>query len=354
MTLSWDAADERVVVEVFPFTEEAVVEPGTPEEEIEEPEPEEVLVVRLPAGLARAFSKRAQAVVSAGRPPCPFCGGPLDPAGHLCPRANGFRRTAPNPRRDPSRRGDAMDEHDLLNRGELEIRGRIMPASNATFFGAVVLGEPECRVRLQAGRGGAAAVGLPRRHPGRARGRGLRRLRGARLGRRAADGAARGRTRGRGDGAGLARARPRSGPGRPGARGRGAGGLPARPRRVRRRRPAHLAGARGQRRAAPDGGVRRRRQQRRPQGRARAGDDRRPPLRRRPRGLFNVDDKLRTVLWGWAHEPLEPDDAASLRSLADQLCSATSELRREPVRPARRATRSPPRSPAASGCCAAT
>lgn len=93
MTLAWDATDERIVVEVFPYAEESVVEPGTPEEEIEDPEPEELLVVRLPAGLARAFSKRAQAVVSAGRPPCPFCGGPVDPAGHLCPRANGFRRT---------------------------------------------------------------------------------------------------------------------------------------------------------------------------------------------------------------------------------------------------------------------
>ncbi len=97
MTLSWDSADERVVVEVFPFSEDSVVEPGTPEEEIEEPEPEEVLVVRLPAGLARAFSKRAQAVVGAGREPCPFCGSPLDPSGHLCPRANGFRRTATPP-----------------------------------------------------------------------------------------------------------------------------------------------------------------------------------------------------------------------------------------------------------------
>jgi uncharacterized repeat protein (TIGR03847 family) len=97
MTLSWDAADERLVVEVFPFNEAAVVEPGTPEEEIEEPEPDEVLVVRLSPGLARAFSKRAQAVVSAGREQCPFCGGPMDPTGHLCPRANGFRRTAADP-----------------------------------------------------------------------------------------------------------------------------------------------------------------------------------------------------------------------------------------------------------------
>lgn len=93
MTLSWDASDERIVVEVFPFTEEAVAAPDQPEEEIEEPEPEELFVVRMPAGLARAFSKRAQAVVAAGRQPCPFCGNPLDPEGHLCPRANGFKRT---------------------------------------------------------------------------------------------------------------------------------------------------------------------------------------------------------------------------------------------------------------------
>ena len=94
MTLSWDTSDERIVVEVFPFTEEAVASPDQPEEEVEEPEPEEVLLVRLPAALARAFSKRAQTVVYAGRPPCPFCGGPVDPSGHLCPRANGFRRTS--------------------------------------------------------------------------------------------------------------------------------------------------------------------------------------------------------------------------------------------------------------------
>jgi uncharacterized repeat protein (TIGR03843 family) len=31
------------------------------------------------------------------------------------------------------------DEHELLNRGEIELQGRIMPASNATFFGTVTL-----------------------------------------------------------------------------------------------------------------------------------------------------------------------------------------------------------------------
>jgi uncharacterized repeat protein (TIGR03847 family) len=96
MTLSWDAADNRVVIEVFPFTEAAVVSPEQLGEDLEEPEPEEIFLVRIAAAQARAFVKRAAQVIEAGRPTCPFCGGPIDPAGHLCVRANGFRR------RDPS------------------------------------------------------------------------------------------------------------------------------------------------------------------------------------------------------------------------------------------------------------
>jgi uncharacterized repeat protein (TIGR03847 family) len=39
--------------------------------------------------VARAVVERALRVVSAGRPPCPLCGAPLDPRGHICPRRNG-------------------------------------------------------------------------------------------------------------------------------------------------------------------------------------------------------------------------------------------------------------------------
>jgi uncharacterized repeat protein (TIGR03847 family) len=42
--------------------------------------------------IANAFVKLARKVVSAGRLPCPFCGLPLNKDGHLCPRANGYRR----------------------------------------------------------------------------------------------------------------------------------------------------------------------------------------------------------------------------------------------------------------------
>lgn len=95
MTLSWDPDDERVVIEVFPFTEAAVVTPDQLDEDFEEPEPDEVFLVRIPAGSARAFVKRAEQVLGAGRPDCPFCGNPIDPDGHLCVRANGFRRRDP-------------------------------------------------------------------------------------------------------------------------------------------------------------------------------------------------------------------------------------------------------------------
>jgi uncharacterized repeat protein (TIGR03847 family) len=97
MTLSWDVADERIVIEVFPYTEAAVISPEQleDEEEFTEPDPEEVFLVRIPAGDARAFVKRAHQVLEAGRPSCPFCGNPIDPDGHLCVRANGFRRRDP-------------------------------------------------------------------------------------------------------------------------------------------------------------------------------------------------------------------------------------------------------------------
>jgi uncharacterized repeat protein (TIGR03847 family) len=95
MTLSWDPDDERVVIEVFPYTEAAVVSPDQLDEELTEPEPDEVFLVRIDAGSARAFVKRAAQVLEAGRPSCPFCGNPIDPEGHLCVRANGFRRRDP-------------------------------------------------------------------------------------------------------------------------------------------------------------------------------------------------------------------------------------------------------------------
>jgi uncharacterized repeat protein (TIGR03847 family) len=91
MSLGWD--DERGVVLI-----EATHETDDPPDDADEPTEQtdataaESLRVTLSPAQARAFARRTQALVSAGRPPCPFCGGPLDPTGHVCPRANGYRR----------------------------------------------------------------------------------------------------------------------------------------------------------------------------------------------------------------------------------------------------------------------
>jgi uncharacterized repeat protein (TIGR03847 family) len=98
ITLSWEAEAQVVVIEFFPMSEESVVveaetEDDTDDAEVEiEVEASEVLVVKLEPSYARGFAKRAQTVVAAGRPPCQFCGNPVDPEGHICPRANGYRR----------------------------------------------------------------------------------------------------------------------------------------------------------------------------------------------------------------------------------------------------------------------
>ncbi len=74
---------------------QAIADSRSPEDEealMEISENQDILRVLLTLSYAESFAKRAIAVVGAGRAPCPFCGGPIDPNGHLCPRANGYRR----------------------------------------------------------------------------------------------------------------------------------------------------------------------------------------------------------------------------------------------------------------------
>ena len=56
----------------------------------EEDEYEELGRIRLSItrGQAIAFCEHADAAVSAGRPPCHWCDGVVDPDGHVCPRMN--------------------------------------------------------------------------------------------------------------------------------------------------------------------------------------------------------------------------------------------------------------------------
>ena len=45
----------------------------------------------LSRGQGRVLSRKIAEVVAAGRPICPLCEMPIDPEGHVCPRANGHR-----------------------------------------------------------------------------------------------------------------------------------------------------------------------------------------------------------------------------------------------------------------------
>ncbi len=90
MVLTWDGEAREIVVEARAQVEEGEEEPDEEDEEDEDAaEGPDMLRVRMPAQAARVFVDRALRVVSAGRPPCPFCGLPLNPEGHLCPRRNG-------------------------------------------------------------------------------------------------------------------------------------------------------------------------------------------------------------------------------------------------------------------------
>ncbi len=119
MTLGWDPEHEQVVIEARAQQEadedddedgapddadDADAEDDDEEEEEEEdddepaaleiddsdPDGPDLVRVRLTPLAARAFVERSLRTVAAGRPPCPFCGQPLDPTGHICPRKNGY------------------------------------------------------------------------------------------------------------------------------------------------------------------------------------------------------------------------------------------------------------------------
>ena len=79
MSLGWDPSTAQIVIEAFPM-------PPVDDDTgmvLDDVEPEEVLVVRIPVGAARAFAQRTRQVVGAGRPICSLCDVPMDP-GHEC------------------------------------------------------------------------------------------------------------------------------------------------------------------------------------------------------------------------------------------------------------------------------
>jgi uncharacterized repeat protein (TIGR03847 family) len=90
--ISWSQEDQRILVEVQAIGDESVTELLTDEEAVLIEDAPDLLTFSLRISQARSLCDRTDAVVAAGRQPCPFCGLPVNPEGHLCPRANGYRR----------------------------------------------------------------------------------------------------------------------------------------------------------------------------------------------------------------------------------------------------------------------
>lgn len=95
LSVAWDAGRRRVVLEAHdrpePMDVEELEQAGGEDFPWSGMPPQSVQVVLEPAR-ARAFALRCAASLEGGRAACPFCGQPLDPSGHICPRANGYRR----------------------------------------------------------------------------------------------------------------------------------------------------------------------------------------------------------------------------------------------------------------------
>jgi uncharacterized repeat protein (TIGR03847 family) len=73
--VAYDEPDDRIVVVL--------------EELVDEDDDSGASVrVRLTRAQVQAFVNHARGLVAAGRPPCRFCGLPIDPDGHHCPRMN--------------------------------------------------------------------------------------------------------------------------------------------------------------------------------------------------------------------------------------------------------------------------
>jgi len=85
LALGWDPDSASVTVEARPIEEDGEY----PEVPDDDPDGPDLLRVRMSAAEAGRFATAAAALVQAGRPACPFCGEPLDPAGHFCVRMDG-------------------------------------------------------------------------------------------------------------------------------------------------------------------------------------------------------------------------------------------------------------------------
>jgi uncharacterized repeat protein (TIGR03847 family) len=86
--VAYDEPSDRIVVVLEELTD------ADPETDPDEPVDDDELgdgasvKVRLSRAQVAAFVRHSRELVASGRPPCRFCGLPVDPDGHPCPRMN--------------------------------------------------------------------------------------------------------------------------------------------------------------------------------------------------------------------------------------------------------------------------
>lgn len=84
--VGYDGRRNRLVIEARELVEEEDEEQTPRERAAGEPATARFHITRAQAA---AFVERARTLVKSGRPACPLCSQPLDPAGHRCARMNG-------------------------------------------------------------------------------------------------------------------------------------------------------------------------------------------------------------------------------------------------------------------------
>ena len=93
MGIAWDPESQRVSIEIQSIADGEFTDLISGDDDLADVEdPPDLLRITVRLNQVKGFCNRAEAVINAGRPACPFCGLAVDPIGHLCPRANGYRR----------------------------------------------------------------------------------------------------------------------------------------------------------------------------------------------------------------------------------------------------------------------
>ena len=93
MSLGWDAERQVVILECHDGEEVGRARRGGRPRDRRARTPRTARSSGSSSAPARPGRSPAAAPGWSGRAAaCPFCGGPLDPTGHICPRANGYKR----------------------------------------------------------------------------------------------------------------------------------------------------------------------------------------------------------------------------------------------------------------------